>query len=209
MYAEYLPQLLLGWSIILVAVASPGPAVALILGVGASQGRAPALAIVAGIGASSLIWSTGTVLGLAAIFATYADLILAARIAGALFMAYLAYKAFKTAVSPPELKPQTVGQKSLGAFALTGFIMQVSNPKAIFFWLAVAASGGVGNAPWQVVVLFVAGCFVLSVGGHGLYALLLSSSPVRATYAKARRWIEAGLGTLFAYFAFRIASERG
>lgn len=205
----YLPQLLLGWSIILVAVASPGPAVALILGVGASRGRAPAMALVAGIGLSSFLWATLTALGLAALFAAYAELILVARIAGALFMAYLAYTAFKTALAPPELTPKDLPAKFLRAYALSGFIMQVSNPKAIFFWLAVASVGGVGDAPAGIVALFILGCVVLSVTGHGLYALLLSSAPVRAGYAKARRWIEASLGSLFAFFAFKLATERG
>lgn len=191
------------------AVASPGPAVALILGVGASRGRAPAMALVAGIGLSSLLWATLTALGLAALFATYAELILVARIAGALFMAYLAYKAFKTALAPPELTPKEMPAKSLHPYALSGFIMQVSNPKAIFFWLAVASVGGVGDAPAGIVALFILGCVTLSVGGHGLYALLLSSAPVRAGYAKARRWIEASLGSLFAFFAFKLATERG
>jgi len=209
MLAEYLPQLMLGWSIILVAVASPGPAVALILGVGASQGRAPALAIVAGIGCSSLLWATGTTLGLAALFAQFAGLIWIVRLIGAAFMIYLAYKAFKTALNPPELHGKTIQSRPLYRYALTGFIMQVSNPKAILFWLAVAAVGGVGSAPIWISAVFILGCTALSVVGHGVYALLLSSTPVRAAYSKARRWIEAGLGSLFAFFAWRLAMDRG
>ena len=207
--APNLPQLLLAWSIILVAVISPGPAVALILGVGASQGRGPALALVVGIGASSLLWATLTALGLAALFAKFAGIIWVVRVIGAAFMVYLAIKAFRTALNPPELSAQTMEAKSLSRFAMTGFLMQIANPKAIFFWLAVAAVGGVGNAPAWVVAVFVLGCLILSVLGHGLYALLLSSQPVRAAYGKARRWIEASLGGLFAYFAYRLVTDRG
>ncbi len=205
----YLPQLLLAWSIIVVAVISPGPAVALILGVGAAQGRAPALALVVGIGASSLLWSTLTAIGLAALFAKFAGIIWTVRLIGALFMAYLAYKAFRTALNPPKLTTSDIGSRSLGRYALTGFLMQISNPKAIFFWLAIAAVGGVGRAPYGVVAVFVLGCLFLSVVGHGIYAMLLSSRPVRAAYGRARRWIELTLGGLFAYFAYRLATDRG
>ena len=208
MLSEHLPQLMLGWSIILVAVASPGPAVALLLGVGAAHGRAPALAIVVGIGASSLCWSTATALGLAALFAQYAELVFIARWVGAGFMAWLAWRAFRIALNPPELTPSAAKYRSLPRFALMGFVMQISNPKAILFWLAVAAVGGVGDAPAAVVVIFVVGCLALSVAGHSLYAVVLSSTPVRAAYAGARRWIEATLGTLFTYFAYRLATER-
>ena len=40
MLSEYLPQLMLAWSILLVGVLSPGPSVMLILGVAMDQGRA-------------------------------------------------------------------------------------------------------------------------------------------------------------------------
>ncbi len=204
----FLPQLLLAWSIQAMAVLSPGPAVALILGVAASQGHPAAMAVVAGITGSALIWSTITALGLAALFAQFADLVLAVRIIGAVYMAWLAYRAFKTAVAPPDLNIEAQARRGFGRNALAGFFMQVSNPKAIFFWLAIAAVGGVGESPGQVIALFVAGALVITFTGHGAYALILSSTPVRRAYFSARRWVEGTLGVFFAYFAFRLATER-
>ena len=42
-YADYLPQLFLAWSIQTMGVLSPGPSVALIIGVATGQGRLPSL----------------------------------------------------------------------------------------------------------------------------------------------------------------------
>ncbi len=206
--ADYLPQLFLAWSIQAFAVISPGPGVALILGVAASQGRAPAMATVCGITCSACLWSAGTALGLAALFAQFADLVTAVRIVGAGYMAWLAYKAFRSAVAPPPVRIAPAGAASLSRHALAGFFMQVSNPKAIFFWLAIAAVGGVGEAPWSAVALFVVGAMAISFTGHGAYALVLSSPPVRRGYFAARRWVEGSLGVFFAYFALRLATER-
>ena len=75
-------------------------------------------------------------------------------------------------------------------------------------WLAVASVGGVSGAPLPVIALFVAGAFVNSFVGHGAYALLLSSRPFRAGYLRARRVIDASLGTFFLFASAKLAMAR-
>jgi threonine/homoserine/homoserine lactone efflux protein len=58
------------------------------------------------------------------------------------------------------------------------------------------------------VTLFVLGAFMISLGCHGAWALLLSTAAARAAYARARRTIEAGLGAFFAFAAFKLATTR-
>jgi hypothetical protein len=41
--------------------------------------------------------------------------------------------------------------------------------------------------------------------GHGGYALLLSSGPIRRLYLRFRRWVEGGLGCFFLYAGYRLA----
>lgn len=82
--------------------------------------------------------------------------------------------------------------------------MQISNHKAIIFWLAIAALGSLEGAPLPVLVVFVAGAFINSLAGHGGYALLLSSGPVRRGYLRARGWIEGALGTFFAFASYKL-----
>ena len=93
--------------------------------------------------------------------------------------------------------------------AAKGFFLQVSNPKAIFFWLAVASLGGLDTAPWPVIAAFVVGAFVNSTLGHAAWGLVFAMPVIRKGYVRARRWIEAALGTFFAIFAVRLATERG
>ncbi len=205
---EYLPQLVLAWSIQLSGVLSPGPSVALILGVATAQGRAPALVTAFGIGCASIILSLATVLGLAVLFAQMADLMTLVRLIGAAYLAWLAYGAFRKAMEPPSLNIAEVRPESHRRLWLSGFLLQLTNPKAILFWLAVASIGGVGNAPAAIIALFVAGAFINSVGGHGLWALVLSAAPIRRAYLSARRPVEAALGTFFAFAAFRLATAR-
>lgn len=204
--AEYLPQLALAWSIQFMGVISPGPGIMLILGVATNQGRWPSLVTAFGIACASIVLSTATVLGLAALMAEMADLMTYVRLIGACYLTWLGYKAFRTAVLNPEPSMKLDSASSAWRSGLTGFALQLSNPKAIFFWLAVASVGGVGNAPISVVLIFVMGAFVISFVGHGGYALILSSKPIRRGYFRARRWVESGLGCFFLFAGFKLAT---
>ncbi len=206
---HHLPQLILAWSIQWLGVLSPGPGVALILAVATSRGRGAAMTTVTGIASASAVLATATVVGIAAIFAQMAELMTVIRFVGAAYLVYLAYRSFRTAVLLPPLNLKAQAPASTARTAMAGFALQVSNPKAIFFWLAIAAAGGVGDAPLPIIVLFIAGAFANSFIGHGAYALLLSSTPFRAAYTKARRWVEGTLGTFFTFFAFKLATDRG
>lgn len=205
---DYLPQLLLAWSIQLTGVLSPGPSVALILGVATTQGRAPALTTAFGVACGAIVLALATVIGLTALFAQVAELMVIVRFVGAAYLAWLAYGAFRRALNPPPLDIREVTSGDYSRNWRRGFLLQISNPKAIFFWLAIASVGGVGDAPLWITAIFVAGAFVNSFAGHGLWAVVLSSAPVRSTYLKARRPVEAFLGSFFAFAAFKLATVR-
>jgi threonine/homoserine/homoserine lactone efflux protein len=205
MIAHYLPQLLLAWSIQWMGVLSPGPSVMLILSVATSQGRAPSLVTASGIACGTIILATATVLGLASLFAQVAELMVAVRLVGAAYLLWLAWKAFRNAVLDKELVLKRAAAGGAWRSALNGFTLQISNPKAIFFWIAVASVGGVGNAPLPVILIFIGGAFVNSFIGHGGYALLLSSGPIRRLYLRFRKWVEGGLGCFFLYAGYRLA----
>lgn len=206
--SEYLPQFLLAWSILVVAVLSPGPSVALILGVAISQGRLPSVITAFGVACGSSAICIATVLGVTAIFAQVAELMTVVRMVGAAYLAWLAFKAFRSASRQDELVVMQVREHDPWRTWLNGFLLQVTNPKAIFFWLAIASVGGAGDVPPPIIALFVCGSFAISFIGHGGYALLLSSAPVRAVYRRARRWIEGALGGFFLFASFKIATTR-
>ncbi len=206
MIAEWLPNVLLAWGIQATGVASPGPGVAMILGVAVSQGRGPALRICLGIGIAAVLMAAATVLGLAAIWSEFASLMTVIKYLGAAFLAWLAYGAFRKAASPPALP--TAGSGPAKSGILHGFLMQLINPKAVIFWLAVAAMAELNSAPVPMILLFLIGAFAVSFGGHAAWALALSSTPFRALYARGRRWVEGALGAFFTFAAFKLATAR-
>lgn len=206
--APHLPGFAAAYAILLVAASSPGPAVAFLLGIGATQGRAPALIATTGIAIGSILLNLLTLIGVGVILAEAAWAMQIVRIIGAAYLAWLAWGAFRRAARPPAVTAMTVPPRHWTRHFAAGFVLQVSNPKAIVFWIAIAAVGATQGGGAGVIAAFVAGAFVISFACHGAWALLLSSRPIRAAYARARRWVEATLGTLFAFFAIRLAAER-
>ncbi|NND90179.1 MAG: LysE family transporter, partial [Granulosicoccus sp.] len=101
-------------------------------------------------------------------------------------------------------KPLLTGQKSQFQHFLSGYALQVTNPKAISFWLAIASVNAVSGASLLLILLFVIGGMLVSFTCHGTWAVAMSSKAARRSYAKLRRWVEAFLGGLFTLFAIRL-----
>lgn len=206
----WLPGFAAAYAIQLVSVASPGPGVALLLGLGLSQGRSAALAASLGIAVGAACIALATTQGLALVMERVAWLSTLIRVAGACYLMWLAVKAWRRALTPPatRIAPVSGAGGFFRSFGI-GLAMQLTNPKAIVFWLAIAAVGATQNASAGVVALFVTGAFIISLAGHAAYAILLSSLPFRLAYDRGRRWVEAGIGGFLAWFAFRLATEKG
>ena len=201
--AAYLPGLLAAWGVQLVSCLTPGPVVAVILGLAASGDRAGALRGALGTATAAGLLALLVSLGLASLAAQLSEGVWIVRWIGAAYLAWLAVGAFRRAAS--DAPPLTARP---GSGYRTTLLVSLSSPKALAFWLAIAAMGGIVGAPWPVIAVFVAGCAAMSATVHAGYALLLSSPPMRALYARARRGIEGLLGALFAAFALRLALDR-
>lgn len=206
--APHLPGFAAAYAILLVSASSPGPAVALLLGIGTTQGRRAAMTATLGIATGSVVLNAATLLGVSVLLTQVAWAMTLVRLVGAAYLAWLAWGAFRKAISPPPLAAAAVAPAPLGRQFAAGLLLQVTNPKAIVFWIAIAAVGATEGGGPAVVAAFVAGAFAISLACHAAWALTLSSRPARAAYAAARRWIEGALGVFFAFAAFRLAAAR-
>ena len=205
----YLPGILAAYAILVVGVLSPGPAVALLIGIATGQGRAPAMMTTLGISFGSMTINLTTMLGVGLLLSQAAWAMNGLRLVGACYLLFLAFSAFRRALRPPTLTPASVAPHSMRRHFLIGYLMQVTNPKAIAFWIPIAAFGPVegGGAGW--IALFVAGAFVISFCGHAAWALAMSADPIRRAYAGVRRWVESALGAFFMFAAWRLAAADG
>ncbi|MFU1477622.1 LysE family translocator [Roseovarius sp. C7] len=204
---SYLPGFAAAFGILVVAASSPGPAVAMLLGIAMGQGRGPALVAALGIACGSVVLNLGTLIGVGVLLSQAAWAMTALRWLGAAYLAYLAWGAWRKALAPPRIKAAELAPRSTARLFLAGFLLQVTNPKAVVFWLAIASVGATAGGGTGIIALFVLGAFLISFACHGAWALLLSAGPIRRGYGRARGWIEAGLGTFFLFAAYGLATS--
>jgi len=181
-------------------VASPGPATLAIMNISMRVGRGQGLAFGFGVCTGSLFWGLLAALGLAAVLATHANVLLALKVLGALYFLWLAYKLLRSAWHGAPLQAKkTQSYKDYAAQFFSGLALHLLNPKAMFVWMAVIAIGlsNMQNPnPYTAVgVTFV--CWSLSLLVFTGYALLFSTSKAIEIYRKLARSIDGACGVAF------------
>lgn len=205
----YLPQILPAYLAYIIAVVSPGPAIMAIIGTSMTHGRKAGMTLSLGIFGGSLTWAIAAGAGLATLLQTYAVALELLKIFGGLYLLYLAYKAFRAVRANGELTTSAEGPKtpSFKSLILRGYGIHVTNPKAIFAWLAIIALGMPQGAPASVAVLIIAVCcstgFVIFMG----YAILFSTSHALKVYRNARRWIEGAMAGFYCFAGIKLLTS--
>ena len=182
-------SLILALSILAFGFISIGPNLLAIIGTSMQRGRPAGVRLALGVGFGSGIWASLTVAGLTTLITAYAGFVTVLKIFGAAYLAWLAFKAFRSAARPgQQAKPEAARGNNL---FLQGLTIQMTNPKAALQWIAIVALGLGADAPvWLGIVLIVTAT-VISILGHLAYAVTFSTRPVIEFYQRFRRWIDA------------------
>lgn len=208
--ALYLPGIILAYSAFLISIMSPGPNVLAVIGTSMGVGRSSGLALALGVSAGSFCWAMATALGLSALLASYAAALIVIKIAGGLYLLWLAYKSFRAAASTHDIEATRLAGPELrpSGYFLRGLIIQMTNPKAALAWIAIISLGIQAGAPVWVSLAIVIGTGTLSVLIHCLYAVAFSTPAMVRLYGSARRWIQGALGLFFGAAGIKLLASR-
>ena len=209
-FTTYLPGILLAYTAVLLAMASPGPNILAIMGTSMSVGRPSGMALALGVASGSFTWALLTVFGLTALLAAYASALYLIKIVGGLYLLWLSYKCFKSAAARHDIEAKELagGKRTPFGYFARGYIIQMTNPKAALAWIATVSLGLKPGAPLWVGAAIVIGTVVLSVTVHQLYAVAFSTPVMVRAYSKARRAIQAVMGTFFAAAGLGLLNSR-
>jgi threonine/homoserine/homoserine lactone efflux protein len=122
-------------STLLVAAASPGPAITALVARVIGRGVAGAPAFAAGLVLGDLIWLAVATLGLAVVAQTFHEIFLIIKYAGAAYLIYLAYRMWTAKVEALDLAAEN-GEGGL-RLLLAGLALTLGNPKVVAFYLAL------------------------------------------------------------------------
>lgn len=207
--AEYLPNLIVIVTIFTVGVASPGPATLMILGTAMSRGRASAIALSFGVMTGSIFWASVAALGFVAAIQTSASLFMAMKIAGGVYLFYLAVRSWRSAlISQDPASPKAGAAISMRAFFLRGLLLHLTNPKAPLVWLATLSVGLGDDVPGPFLVTAIGLCALIAMIVFIGYAMLFSTAGASRFYLACRRPLEAFLGCLFGAAAVSMLTHR-
>lgn len=192
---------MLGWL-------SPGPNTLAVMSASVSKGRRAGFATGLGLASGGLVWATLTILGAATVFELFPTAVTMFRLIGASYLAWLGYKYLRSAWrgQAAELKITKVDHSNWAAFR-TGFIVVMTNPKAMLFFSSVFVAFIPTVAPlwmWIVILLFSQTQAFLQ---HCLTAWLFSSRAVLRRIETAQRRVNGVIGTLYVGLGFGIGLD--
>jgi threonine efflux protein len=202
-------NVLLAYVAYFVGVASPGPSNLAIMSLAMGSGRKSAFAFALGVMSGSFSWALLASLGLSALLATYSQFLTAIRIAGGLYLLWLAWKSARSALIPNKPVAEVVRTpEPFQRLYVRGLLLHLTNPKAILVWLsivslAVPASGGGAHT---LAVVF--GCMGIGVFVFSSYAVLFSTATARRVYGSIRRWLDGSLAIVFSVAGLKLLTSR-
>ena len=199
-------SLLLFLTAALLLALAPGPDNIFVLTQAALKGRLVGVVVTLGLCTGLVVHTSAVALGVAAIFQTSAMAFTLLKCAGAAYLLWLAWGAFRAGATPLESAGDL--EPSLGRYYLRGILMNITNPKVSIFFLAFLPQfthPERGHLPLQMAVLgglfilatlVVFGAISLLAGGLGTW---LRRSP------RVQQWLNRAAGTIFAVLAIKLA----
>jgi threonine/homoserine/homoserine lactone efflux protein len=162
-----------------ILVLMPGPIVTLVVANSLSHGSRSGLATVAGASIGNAILLGATAVGLVAFFALLSEIFEVVRWVGALYLIWLGVKAWR-ARGGQGLAIVPAAKRSSRAVFLQGFLIAITNPKAIVFYIAFL--------PQFIDSHLAAGPQLLVMIGTMIVMALLSDSAYALLAGRARGW---------------------
>lgn len=154
---------------------APGPDNIFVLTQSALRGRMAGIAVMLGLCTGLIVHTTAVAFGVAVIFKTSTLAFSILKFAGAGYLAYLAWQAFKSAGKA--VKSETVKEISGWRLYIRGIVMNITNPKVSIFFLAFLPQfADPARGPVSIQMLVLGGVFIIAtIIVFGSIALLAGS----------------------------------
>lgn len=193
------------WFVHLLAAASPGPAILMAARTGVTQGFGTGLWLSLGIGVGALFWAVAALFGMATLFLVAPSLLWGFKIAGGLFLCWIAFQMWRHARAPLEFPQGTPPRSPWSAFRL-GVLTQLANPKPAVFFGAVFVNTIPKDTSlfWLGVILALV--LVNELICTAAVARAFSLTRPRAAYQRHKTVIDRSFGGLLAGLGVKIAA---
>ena len=189
---------------LLAAIASPGPSLLFLIRTSMAEGRSSGVAAAMGLGLMAALWTLAALLGLEALFTLFPWAFVTVKIAGALYLLWIAVHTWRHAREPVPADGSTARSRAFRQ----GMLVNLANPKSVLFSAAV------------IVVIFPDGLttgekaliFLNHLGVEWLVqpalALGLSTGVVRRRYLSLKPVLDRAAALVLAGLGGRLLLDR-
>ena len=202
---EALSVLLPVFGVFIPALILPGPDFVGVVRSSMTRGTRAGLLTTLGVSIGLGFYATLSLLGLSAVLVKFQWLTWAVRVLGGAYLAWLGIRLLLA-------RPAAIGQQPThgvvrGNALLFGFVVTLTNPKAIVLFASVFATSVTASTPAWLMALMIALVVVSGLVWYSIVALFMSSAPVMKRFQHARHWIERVAGASFILIGGRIIAD--
>jgi threonine efflux protein len=192
---ETLHILLPVFGVFIPALILPGPDFVGVVRSSMTRGTRAGLLTTVGVSIGLGFYATLSLLGLSAVLVKFQWLTWAVRVLGGGYLAYLGLRLLFS-------KPAAIGAGASqglvrGNPLVFGFLVTLTNPKAIVLFASVFATAVTASTPHWLMGLMIALVTAASLLWYSCVSLFMSSGPVMRRFRRARHWIERAAGVCF------------
>lgn len=196
-FAVFIPALLL-----------PGPDFVAVVRSSMTHGTRAGLLTTVGVSTGLCLYASLSLFGLSAVLVKYQWLTWAVRAAGGAYLIYLGFKLLRA--KPQEIELDAAATRPPGKRAiLFGFLVTLTNPKAIVLFTSVFATAVTASTPLWLMGTMIAIVTVSSLSWYSCVSLFMSSGPVMRRFQRARHWIERSAGVCFIGLGGKVLADAG
>ena len=193
---------------LLIGAISPGPSFVFVVRTAVAKSRADGFAAAVGMGVGAALFGALALLGLRTLMTEAGGLYTALKIAGGVYLVYLAYRIWRGATEPVEIAGNGAGGRSnIGRSFGLALATQISNPKIVAVFGAVFAALLPAERPLWLDLALPTLIFVQETGWYALVAFAFSSSRPRSLYLGAKTWIDRFAGAVIGALGIRLIFE--
>ena len=194
-----------------VLIITPGPDMTLFIGQTLTAGRARGFAALMGASTGIFLHAMLAAFGLSALLAASATAFALVKIAGVLYLLWLAIAALRHG-SALTLKPASAGKPPLWRIYLTGLGVNLLNPKIVMFFVTFLPQFVSAADPQAGAKLLFLGLYFIVLALPACSALILSADRFTAAIRRSKRImriVDYSFAGLMAAFAVRLVLTRG
>ncbi|WP_203834487.1 LysE family translocator [Winogradskya humida] len=191
-------------------VLTPGPNMMYLVSRSITQGRRAGIVSLGGVALGFLIYLTATSLGLAAVFVAVPELYLSVKLAGAAYLAWLAFKTLRRG-GTSVFEPQDLAADSPRRLFTMGLMTNLLNPKAALMYLSLIPQFIRPDAGHVALQGFLLGSVQILISMTVNLTLVLAAGTVALFLTKRPSWLRVQryiMGTVLGALAVKLATDR-